>query len=296
MNQRIYLLIAAILMFGWMGTAAGQSRDGAFSPDGTTVVYVSRVDDTYQIFTMSVDGSNKKQITRSKDSKYYPFFSPDGTRIVFMHIRGGKTMICTAKKNGSDLNCLTKEGEENADPDWSPDGSKIIFYSDVDGNNEIYMMKADGSDRKRLTHHPGSDQTASISPDGRKVVFVSTRDGNAEIYIMDIDGTNQTRITNDPRTDRVPRWSPDGKKIIWYSREPSVVAGSGAKSWDGAEIYEIELATLKRKQLTHNHTRDHGPVYSPDGKRIMFTSGRTGRREIFLKELETGTVKQLTGN
>ena len=193
------------------------------------------------------------------------------------------------------VQCLTQAEDDTSDPYWFPDDSKILFSSAKEGNNEIYTINVDGKDWRQLTNNSFSDQTPSISPDGKQIVFVSDRDGNTELYVMDINGNNTRRLTTDPRSDRVPRWSPDGKKIIWYSREPSKVAGSGSKSWQSAELYEINLDGAERKQITHNTYRDQSPNYSPDGTKIVFTSKRTGTNEIFIMNLDGSDIKQLTG-
>ncbi len=269
------------------------SRDGAWSPDGNTIIYTSNESGIQEIYRMNPDGTGKKQLTTSNYANYYPFYSPDGSQIVYMSRRDDVTVIMMMDADGKNIRQLTSEETENADPDWSPDGSQIIFYSERDGNNEIYTMNTDGAEPMRLTNNEYSDQTPSFSPDGSKVVFVSTRDGNAEIYVMDPDGSNQRRLTNDPRNDRVPRWAPDGQCIVYYSREHSSVAGSGAKSWMGAELYEITLDG-KRKQLTHNNHLDQGPVYSPDGTKLLFTSCQSGNREVFIMNVNSGESKQLT--
>lgn len=286
------LFVNALLFIAHLLVA--QSRDASFSSDGSTIVYVSKVEEKNQIFTMNSDGSNKKQITNIDYSNYYPFFSPDDSKIVFMSVINDKTVICVIDQNGANYKCLTDKKEENMDPFWSPDGTKLIFSSSKDGNNEIYIMDANGDNWERLTHHAASDQSPSISPDGKHVVFVSNRDGNTELYIMEITGYNVRRLTTDPRSDRVPRWSFDGKKIIWYAREYSSVAGSGKNSWKGAEIYEINIDGSGRKQLTQNLFRDQGPVYSPDGNKILFSSRRTGTHEVFMMDKDGTNTRQLT--
>ena len=49
-----------------------------------------------------------------------------------------------------------------------------------------------------------------------------------------------------------------------------------------------------KKQLTLNSYRDHGPIYSPDRKKILFTSGKTGQREIFIMNSNGSNIKQIT--
>ena len=272
----------------------GQSRDASFSPDGSKIFYVSKLNGINQVFSMDIDGTNKKQITKSIYSNYYPFVSPNGDKVLLMSLQNEKTLICLMNVDGSDFKCLTNQKEEVADPNWFPDGSKIIFSANKEGNNEIYSMNLDGSNRKRLTQNDVEDQTPSISPNGKHVVFVSNRDSNNELYIMDLDGNNTSRLTKDPKSDRVPRWSADSKKIIWYSRESIDVAGSSKNSWNSAEIYEINLDGSNRKKLTQNHFRDQSPNYSPDGNKIVFTSKRTGKNEIFIMNADGTEVKQLT--
>lgn len=281
------------LLISFFATCPQYARDPAWSSDGKEIVYVAMVNDYSQVFIMDVDGSNRRQVTNQPFNHYYPFFSPDNQAIVFMSNRKATT-ICKVKRDGNDYTCLTNEKVENADPHWSPDGRKIIYYSAQYGNNEICIMNADGSQQERLTNHAASDQTPSISPDGTKIVFVSNRTGNAELFQMNIDGSGIRQLTFDPRSDRVPSWSPDGRRVLWYAREISKVAGSNSNSWKTAEIYTMTTDNLQRKMLTLNLDMDHGPVYSPDGEWIAFTSGRTGNREIFLMDKNGEKVKQLT--
>ncbi|MCB0278507.1 MAG: PD40 domain-containing protein [Calditrichaeota bacterium] len=272
-----------------------QSRDASFSRDGSKIIFVSKTGKISQVFSMNTDGSQKRQITHLDANSFYPFISVDN-KIVFMNYPNAKATICTINLDGSGFKRLTDESEENADPHWSPNGEKIIFYSERDGNNEIYMMNMDGSEWRRLTNHPASDQTPSIAPNGEKIVFVSDRDGNAELYTMDINGEHVSRLTLDPRSDRVPAWSADSKHIVWYSRENPEVAGSAQLSWNGAELYMINTDGSERKQLTHNLWMDHGPVFSPDGQSLLFTSGRSGNREVWMMSIDGSMTRQLTFN
>ncbi len=288
------LFFCSQILYAQCNSKLPYARNASWSPDGSKIVYVSNISGNNEIYIMNADGTKSKKITNTEHPNYYPFFSPNGKQIVFMSYRSPNTVIYVMDIDGSNLQQLTPDNAINGDPFFTPDGAKIVFFSERDENQDIYIMNADGSKEQRLTDHTASENSPIVSPDGKKIVFVSTRDGNAEIYTMDLDGKNQKRITDDPRSDRVPRWSPDSKKIIWYSREPSNVAGSGTLSWNGAELYEIDLETQNRKQLTHNYALEQAPSYSPNGKIILFTSCRTGSRQIFTMDLDGNNVKQLT--
>jgi Tol biopolymer transport system component len=61
------------------------SRQPAWSPDGTQIVYVVKRFGVYQIWLMGADGTNQKQIVRSgvSFSDYLPTWAPDGSLILF---------------------------------------------------------------------------------------------------------------------------------------------------------------------------------------------------------------------
>ncbi|MEP5611763.1 MAG: DPP IV N-terminal domain-containing protein [Cyclobacteriaceae bacterium] len=286
--------VLTIHAFAQCDTSAPGARDASWSPDGSKIIYVSKSDGNQEIFTMNANGTNQKQLTTTDYPNYYPFYSYDGAQIVFMSYVNHKTIICVMNENGSGIKHLTDTTSENGDPMFSPDGSKIVFWSDRSGNNEIYTMDRKGGNVSQITNNQSSDQTPTISPDGKRIVFISDRDGNSEIYTMNIAGKDIFRLTVDPRLDRVPRWSPDGAKIIYYSGEPSVVAGSRNAAWASAELYEVNADGTGRKLLTQNLSLDQGPVYSPDGLKVLFTSCRSGNREIFVMNVDGSDVKRLT--
>jgi len=288
------LLLAAAPLHGQCDLKLPGARDASWSPDGAHIVFSAKTKGVQQIFTMQSNGSNQQQLTSFDYPSYYPFYSPDGSKILFMSLLASKSAIFVMASDGSDVKQLTEPKHNASDPSWYPNGKKITFSSDKDGPNQLYSMNSDGSNWQRITHDDYSNQTPSISPDGTTVLFVSDRDGNNELYTLSLNGGQVTRLTVDPRSDRVPRWSRDGQKVIYYSREPSSVAGSGSLSWSGAELYELNLIDKSRKQLTHNLHLDQSPVYAPNGEKILYTSCASGNREVFVLDLNTQEVIQLT--
>lgn len=124
-----------------------------------------------------------------------------------------------------------------------------------------------------------------------KVVFASIRNGDAEphIYLMDDDGSNVERLTDPAFYDVSPRWFPDGRRILF---ERDLSRGNGAE--ENAEFYILDLKSGQAQHFMENHPTDTTPVVSPDGKYIAFSSRRGGRRDIYVLNLETGHLKQLT--
>ena len=110
-----------------------------------------------------------------------------------------------------------------------------------------------------------------------QIAFSSERDGNWEIYVMDADGENQRRLTNNRRDDRDPSWSPDGQRIAFTSSGKVVnvnVVGVHPPPVVGEppQIYVMDADGKNQQRLTNNDFAEWEPSWSPDGKRIAFTS------------------------
>ncbi len=189
--------------------------------------------------------------------------------------------IYEANLDGSDLVALTTGPAYHAECAYSPDGSRIVYASNQGGSMNIYTMKADGSDTRQITQTEDCYNGGPFfSPDGSQIIFRADREvpDYLQIYIINSDGTNERPLTFDLSVvNWAPYWHPQGKVIAFTT------------SLHGHLHYEIYLLNIETNllyRLTHCPTFDGLPVFSSDGKKIMWTSkrGRDQTCQIFIAD------------
>jgi Tol biopolymer transport system component len=158
---------------------------------------------------------------------------------------------------------LTNEGGLNIDPAISPDGKLLAYASDHggDGNMDIWVKQI-GGDSIRVTRDRADDVEPNFSPDGTRIVFRSAREGGG-IYLMPTLGGTEQRLADGGRR---PQFSPDGSKIAyWTGPENPFPLRKGM-----GQIFVFDLATSTVRQLREDFAAAVHPVWSPDGKNILF--------------------------
>jgi Tol biopolymer transport system component len=163
------------------------------------------------------------------------------------------------------LKRLTSDTRLTYQPALSPDGKLVAYASDRggEGNLDIWVKQIAGGEPLQLTHHEADDSEPSFSPDGSKIAFHSDRDGGG-IWVISAMGGGERLVA---RRGRRPRFSPDGEQLAYFFHSPS----SGIQD---SKIYVVASTGGQPRQLQPGFGYAAWPVWSPDGKHLLFEGSR----------------------
>ena len=153
----------------------------------------------------------------------------------------------------------------------------------------------------------GENAEAYFSDDGKNLIFQSTRPpyGCDQIFTATAQGKNLRLVSTGKGRCTCGFYSPDKKKIIFASTHlgsdscPPPPDYSRGYVWALYKTYDIFIGNSKGsnlKRLTETYGYDAECVFSPDGKKILFTSDRDGDLELYEMDTEGKNVKRLTNS
>jgi TolB protein len=174
----------------------GAYRTPVFTPDCTRVIYAFAETGPMQLWSVDLEGKDKKQVTETEGLTKWPNFSPDGKELIFANSRENNYEIYRLNlKTGAEIR-LTENRLMDVRPRISPDGKRICFTSTRDGNYEIYVMNIDGSHVQRITDSEERDDYPNWHPDGNRIVYVSEREGRMDLFLVDVGGAKAPVASN----------------------------------------------------------------------------------------------------
>jgi TolB protein len=265
-------------------THGGENAEAYFSADGKRLIFQSTRDGRScdQQYVMNVDGSAQRRISDGTGKTTCGYFFAYDTKVFY------------ASTRATDSACPPK-----------PDRSKGYVWG-LD-RYDIYTANADGSHTQRLTKNGVYTAEGTLSPDGKTIVFTSLKDGDLDIYTMNVDGSNVRRLTSTIGYDGGPFFSPDGKRIVYRAYHPT--DSTELAEYHGLlrqfivrpnrmEIWVMNADGSDQHQITHLGGANFAPFFTPDGKRIIFSSNyknpHSGEFDLYLIGDDGGSLEQVT--
>lgn len=228
--------------------------------------YAWDYDETFDIFEFDLNTKSLKQLTHERGYDAEGCYSPNGKKIVF------------ASNRAAYSEKLSAADEERLKID------KQYFM-------DLYIMDADGSNVKQLTNVPGYDGGPFFSADGKRICWrrFSEKGDTAEIYTMNTAGTDQRQITHVGAMSWAPYFHPSGDYLIFTNNT------------QGFQNFELFIVDAQGKhdpvRVTYTDGFDGLPVFSPDGEKLAWTSGRGsgGASQIYTAEWNDAAARKALG-
>jgi len=277
----------------------------------------------YQMYVMDVESEAVRLVSTGKGATTCGYFFPGDRRVLYSstHAAGPNCPpkpkrdgayrwalddydVYAANLSGQDMQRLTSSPGYDAEATISPDGKTIVWTSVKDGDLDLYTMSLDGTNVRRLTDDVGYDGGAFFSPDSKRIVYRAAHPtdpsevakykellaqrliepGQLELFVMNADGSGKKQVTTTGASNFSPYFHPDGKRIIFSSNIET--RGEGGRP--SFHLYLVRDDGTGLERLTTEGHFNSFPMFSPDGKRLVWVSDRhakePGEFNVFLAD------------
>jgi Tol biopolymer transport system component len=249
--------------------AAGEMRSPAWSADAKWVVYHKASNAWVQ--NRGLFSINPK--FELAYTQHFPAFSRDGKLLVVAGGDVAESNLTVMNPDGSGSRTIFFEkGSTAYFPVWAPAGDWIAagvgayFGDNRTKPARILMLRPDGAEPRDLTKGMPNAGFPSWSPDGTRIVYRVWRKEEHGLRILNLKDGSITMLTTG--YDNFPAWSPRGDLISFTS----------FRNGD-FDIYTIKPGGTGLRQLTTAPGNDAHAVWSPDGRYLLFSSGRFGYKD-----------------
>ncbi len=255
----------------------------------TRIAFVCEKASKKEIYTMSFDGSDIKQVTRFDSISMAPAWSPDGKKLAFSifnrHSDNTKNIdLFELNFQSGKVSLLSNKKGINSGANYHPNGSSLAYTMSFAGTPTIYILNLETKQSSQLTKSIGFDVDPKFSPDGKQVAFTSTRAGKPMIYVLPTASPGEAkRLTYAGQYNATPSWLPDGRHIIF--------AGMLEGHFD---LFRINLDNDQIDRLTKGEGNNEDPSVSPDGNYLVFSSNRANGKNIWVMSTDGRFAKRLT--
>jgi Tol biopolymer transport system component/DNA-binding winged helix-turn-helix (wHTH) protein len=277
--------------------SAGSDSRPAWSPDGRSISFLRSTPQGRAWYLTSALGEPERKLADvlpyfDLGSGNSAYFSPDGKTLAIVdkvtHAEPASIFLLSLE-NAARRKLTAPPGGTTGDyyPAFSPDGTRLAFARALSFSaTDLYVLRLPGGPPQRLTFDGLTIDGVAWTSDSREIVFSSRRGGSFNsLWRIRADGGNPERVSAFGEDVISPAISRDGNRLAYTRR------------LDDMNIWDVALAAngqvTSRAPRIASTFRDSDPDFSPDGRRIAFTSGRNGSFGIWVSDSDGGNPRLL---
>ncbi|MCC6391152.1 MAG: serine/threonine-protein kinase [Bryobacterales bacterium] len=302
-------------------TYPGKETEPSLSPDGKQVAFVwnGETNGPMNLYVKLVDTGEPLRLTRGTEPDRQPRWSPDGRQIAFLR-RG--SIYAIPPLGGTEKKMVDAEAFSF---DWSPDG-KTMALAEAAGIRQFTPTTGESSQLTKIPEVGGVDTSPVFSPDGSRVAFVRVAPsiGQQDVMVVPVSGGEPRAVVREAGFNQNPAWTRNGRELVFNRQwsalfrapalggkpvriaesDDNVCCASIARTDDrlvySKQIFDMNIWTAdvvsrgEPRRVIASTQRDFSAQVSPDGRRLAFSSDRSGGWEIWVSDSQGGHQTQLT--
>jgi Tol biopolymer transport system component/predicted Ser/Thr protein kinase len=298
-NWDIYVKLIGVEKPLRLTTDPGEDRSPAWSPDGRYIAFCRHTEGENGIYEVpALGGPERKLQSLSLGADWGRAsldWSPDGKYLAYVDARPGQqgtSIFLLAVDNPDDKRPLTTPPTPDAmdwGPRFSPDGRSVAFIR-MPGRGEardFYVLRVAGGEPKRLTFDNVEVGGLDWTPDGAYIVFSSQRLGEMGLWKVAAVGGEPAPSSVGQADSFEPSLSRDGHRLAYTLKSANV----NIWRYEGQPVSGRNTSPTK---LIASVGLNRSQQFSPDGKRIVFASTRSGNSQIWVCDNDGSNPSQLT--
>ena len=267
-----------------------------FSGPDSQIAFISRRTQNsaqWSLMSMNFDGTEQKEITSLPVRCEKPVVSNSGKTILFVHYTDDNFYeLYSINTDGSNLVLIDRANRYCGSPDWSDDDSKIIYSRNRDESaDEKDLVVYDVFSKEKKVVATGGDHSCARFSGNDNNAYCHRTGSQCDIYIMNANGGNKQLVVQNGWN---PVWSPDGERILYQSAIDDGSAQIFIANADGSGTKQLTSTRSSRVWPGWAPNGNGEPVWTPDGKKIVYVSWQDEDPEIYSMKPDGSNKIKLT--